>query len=238
MPPARQGANRPPGVPPPSPRPRRRRRPACGAPTAPAPAAARTPSRAGDALPADQHALGLLDDLPRVQRALKLDGELGLLLALHHAGDQQRGQVGEGEQRQLALGRPGPAVLRQHRDHPDGVLVVRQRAGQHGADLAIDGRGPELRPPAVLRPGPRRRPAPCPRTRRCRDPPGAGSAALPGARTCRRRPRPCADAGRRRPASGLPRRRRTSRAWCARPRGSRPPRPSRPKRSLPSLTRA
>ncbi len=65
----------------------------------------------GQALLADQHALGLLDVGPGVQRVLQLTGQLGLLLAHHHAGDQQGGQVGEGQQRQLRLARPGMPVL-------------------------------------------------------------------------------------------------------------------------------
>ena len=65
----------------------------------------------GQALLADQHALGLLDDGAGVQRVLQLTGQLGLLLAHHHAGDEQGGQVGEGQQRQLRLARPGMPVL-------------------------------------------------------------------------------------------------------------------------------
>ena len=61
----------------------------------------------GDPVPGDQGALGLLDQDPGVQGPLELGGQLAALLALHGVGDGQGGQVGEGDQGQLALGRPG-----------------------------------------------------------------------------------------------------------------------------------
>jgi hypothetical protein len=45
----------------------------------------------GDALLADEHALGLLDDGAGVQCCLQLGGQFGLLLAHHHGRDEQRG---------------------------------------------------------------------------------------------------------------------------------------------------
>ena len=65
-------------------------------------------------------------------------GQLGLLLAHHHARDEQGGQIGESQQGQLCLGRPGRLLLRQHRHHAHGILVVRDGAGQHGAHPAVD----------------------------------------------------------------------------------------------------
>ena len=52
----------------------------------------------GQALLTDQHALGLLDDGPGVQRGLQLNGQFGLLLAHQHARDEQGGEVGERQQ--------------------------------------------------------------------------------------------------------------------------------------------
>jgi len=91
----------------------------------------------------------LLDYLPGFQRCLQLHRQLRLLLALHHAGDQQRCEVCEGEQGQLSLGRPWAPPLGHDGDHPDRILVVGQRAGQHRPDPAGDRGLPEGRPPGV-----------------------------------------------------------------------------------------
>ncbi len=169
-----------------------------------------TPSRA------TQGALGLLDEDPGVQGPLELGGQLAALLALHGVGDGQGGQVGEGDQGQLALGRPGAHLGREHRHHPDGHLVVGDGAGQHGPQAPLDRGRAERRASASRRPGRPRGPAPCRRRRRCRGPRRARSGAPRGARRARRsRPR-CAGAGRGRSASGWPRRRRTARGCAGR----------------------
>jgi len=105
----------------------------------------------GKSLPTDEHTLGLLDDGPGIQRRLQLGGQFGLLFAKQHAGDEQRGQIGECEQRKFGLSRPGAAVFRQHRHHAHCVLVIGDGAGQHGPDPAGDGVLAERRPPVVLR---------------------------------------------------------------------------------------
>jgi hypothetical protein len=104
----------------------------------------------GQALLADEDALGLLDDGAGVQRGLKLRGECRVLLAQHHGGDQQCRQVGEREQGELALGRPRAPRLRHHRDNADRVLVIRDGAGQHGAHAPAHRRLAEQRPPGLL----------------------------------------------------------------------------------------
>ena len=103
----------------------------------------------GKTLLTDEHALGLLDDSPGVQRALQLRGQHGLLLAHHHAGDEQGGQVGKGQQRQFRFGRPGVPLLGQHRHHSHGILVIGDRAGQHRPDAAFYRGRAERRPARV-----------------------------------------------------------------------------------------
>ena len=66
----------------------------------------------------DQRPLGLLDHHPSIQRPLELAGQLPSLLTLQGVGDGQGGQVGEGDQGQLPLRRPGPAPPPATRDGP------------------------------------------------------------------------------------------------------------------------
>jgi hypothetical protein len=102
-----------------------------------------------DPVPAHQYALGLLDHLPGLQCRLQLRRQFRLLLTLHHASDQQRGEVCEGEQGQLSLRRPRAPSLGHDGDHSDRILVVGQRAGQHRPDPAGDRGLPEGRPSGV-----------------------------------------------------------------------------------------
>jgi hypothetical protein len=80
---------------------------------------------------------------------LQLHRQFRLLLALHHAGDQQCCEVCECEQGQLSLWRPRVPLLGHDGDHSDRILVVGQRAGQHRADPPRDGRLAELGPSAI-----------------------------------------------------------------------------------------
>jgi hypothetical protein len=80
---------------------------------------------------------------------LQLHRQFRLLLALHHAGDQQCCEVCECEQGQLSLWRPRVPLLGHDGDHSDRILVVGQRAGQHRPDPAGDRGLPEGRPSGV-----------------------------------------------------------------------------------------
>jgi len=80
---------------------------------------------------------------------LQLHRQFRLLLALHHAGDQQCCEVREREQGQLSLRRPRVPLLGHNGHHSDRILVVGQRAGQYRPDPAGDRGLPEGRPSGV-----------------------------------------------------------------------------------------
>ena len=98
------------------------------------------------ALLGHQRPLGLLDHHPGIQGPLQLGGQLPPLLALHGVGDGERGQVGEGHQGQLPLRGPGMDLGRERHHHPDRLLVVGNRAGQHRPQPPLERDRAELGP--------------------------------------------------------------------------------------------
>ena len=172
---------------------------ACGARPGRCPGASRRPAARRCRL-ADQHPLAC--SIPSgVERALEPAGQLRLPLALDHAGDSSAARSVNAS-RASCTWVTRVAVLRQHRHHAHRGLVVGQRAGQHGPDLARD-RGRLNSGHRCRWSGPRRRQLLVGKAA-MRGPRRARPGDPPGGRTARRKPRRYAGDSRR-PASGRPR---------------------------------